>query len=352
MQLKNYNTYFFFLILLGITTATFFIFQPFLIAILLAAIFAIIFQRPYRFFLKITKGRERLSAIFTSLLGMLIFISVFLGILGLAINETSNLYQNISSSSLNQQYVEPFLQKIKQNEVLGALGLQNLLNQETINKSLTQLAQGSLAILQKTYQSIAHFLFLALVMFFTLYSFLIGGKELVRKIMFLSPLKDAHEKILIEKFISISRATIKGTLLVGIVQGSLGGIAFAIAGIPSVMVWAVIMMVLSLIPMIGSSLIWFPAGIIMLAVGNIWQGVFILAFGLGIISVIDNVLRPELVGKDIQMHPLIVFFATLGGIGMFGFLGFILGPVIVALFLALWEIYAVEFKTQLSRYNK
>lgn len=353
MQLKNYNTYFFFLILLGITVAAFFIFQPFLIAILLAAVFAIIFQRPYKFFLKITGGHEKISALFTALMGILLFSGVFLSVVGLAANEATALYQKISSNgALDQRYIDTFLHNVRRNQFLNAIGVQNLLSQENVNKSLTQLAQGSLLLLQKTYQGVAHFLFLALVMFFTLYSFLIGGKELLKRIMFLSPLKDAHEKILVEKFISISSATVKGTLVVGIVQGSLGGITFALAGIPSPIVWGVVMMFLSLIPMVGSSLIWFPAGIIMLLLGNIWQGVFILAVGLGIISVIDNILRPELVGKDIQMHPLIVFFATLGGISLFGFLGFILGPVIIALFLALWEIYAVEFKTQLRRYNK
>jgi predicted PurR-regulated permease PerM len=89
----------------------------------------------------------------------------------------------------------------------------------------------------------------------------------------------------------------------------------------------------------------------MLLMGNIWQGMLILGVGFAIISTIDNVLKPKLVGKDIQMHPLMVFFATIGGISMFGFLGFIIGPIIVALFLTLWDIYAVEFKSQLKKYN-
>jgi len=103
--------------------------------------------------------------------------------------------------------------------------------------------------------------------------------------------------------------------------------------------------------MVGSAIIWIPAGVIMLLLGNVWQGVFILVVGSGVISVIDNILRPKLVGNDTQMHPLVVFFATLGGISLFGLPGFIIGPIIVSFFLALGEIYSVEFRNQLNEYN-
>ncbi|EKE18759.1 MAG: protein of unknown function UPF0118 [uncultured bacterium] len=352
MELKNFNTYFFFVILLGISALTFFIFQPFFIAILLAAVFAVIFQRPYKFFVRITKGRNRLSALFTAILGIIIFMSLFLGIAGLIAREAANIFQNsVNAESIYPNYINPIIEGINKNPLLRSLGVENLINRDSIANSVQQLGQGAITILQKTYQGVAHFLFLVIVMFFTLYYFLVGGRELVKKMMYLSPLRNSHEKILIEKFISISRATIKGTLVVGIVQGSIGGITFALVGVPSAIAWGIVMVFLSLIPMFGTSLVWFPAGIIMLLTGNIWQGVVILAVGLGIISIIDNFLRPELVGKDTQMHPLVVFFATLGGIGLLGFLGFIVGPIIVALFLALWNIYAVEFKQQLEEYN-
>lgn len=352
MELKNFNTYFFFIILLGITVATFFIFKPFLIAILLAAVFAVIFQRPYKFFVRITGGKNRISALLTSIFGMIIFAGLFLGIAGLIANEASNLFQNsIKAGNAYQNYIDPIIGNINRSPLLKSLGLENLINSGTISRAVSQMGQGALGILQQTYQGVAHFLFLTIVMFFTLYYFLVGGRDLVKKIMYLSPLRDSHEKLLIERFISISRATMKGTLVVGLVQGSIGGITFALVGVPSAIAWGVVMVFLSLIPMFGTSLIWFPAGIIMLLIGNIWQGVVILAVGLGIISIIDNFLRPELVGKDTQMHPLVVFFATLGGISLLGFLGFVMGPIIVALFLTLWEIYAVEFKKQLNKYN-
>lgn len=352
MELKNFNTYFFFIMLLAISVVTFFIFQPFLIAILLAAVFAIVFQRPYNFFVKITGGRNKISALLTSIFGVIIFIGLFATIVGLIANEASNLFQDSSrAEGAYLNYVDPVVNSINKNPILKSLGFENLVNSESISKAVSQLGQGAFGLLQKTYQGIAHFLFLILIMFFTLYYFLVGGKDLVKKIMFLSPLRDLHEKLLVEKFISISRATVKGTLVVGLVQGSIGGITLALVGVPSAVTWGIVMVFLSLIPMLGTSLVWFPAGIIMLLLGNIWQGVVILAVGFGVISVIDNFLRPELVGKDTQMHPLVVFFATVGGISLLGFLGFLIGPIIVALFLTLWNIYAMEFKKQLRKYN-
>ncbi len=353
MELKNFNTYFFFLILIGISTVTFYIFQPFLIAILLAAVFAVVFQRPYDFFVRITNGRRKISALLTSVLGIIIFVLLFIGIAGLIASEATSLFQNsVKSGNVYLNYVDPVISSINKNAVLKSFGFENLINAESINKAVAQFEQRAFGILQNTYQGISHFLFLVIVMFFTLYYFLVGGRDLVKKIMFMSPLKDSHEKILIEKFISISRATVKGTLVVGLVQGTIGGIAFAIVGIHSAITWGIVMVFLSLIPMFGTGLVWVPAAIIMFMTGNIWQGVVLLAIGFGIISVIDNFLRPQLVGKDTQMHPLMVLFATLGGISMLGFLGFIIGPIIVALFLTLWNIYAVEFKGQLKRYNK
>ena len=353
MELKNFNVNFFFITLLVVSAATFFILQPFFIAILLAAILAVIFQKPFNFFLHITGDKRKISALATALLGMIIFGGIFLGVAGLVFNEASNMYQRVSSDGgiSNEKYLDNTMNSVIANPIAKSLGIDKLINKDTIGNSFSQIGQGALVIFQKTYQGIVDFLFLTIVTFFTLYYFLVSGKKFVEKIMFLSPLRDSHEKMLIEKFISMSRATIKGTLVIAVIQGIIGAILFSAVGIPSAIIWGVVMMFLSLIPMFGTGLVWLPAGLILLAIGQIWQGFVVLGVGLGIISAIDNFLKPKLVGKDTQMHPLIVFFATLGGISMFGFLGFIIGPIVVALFLTLWEIYEVQFKGQLKKYN-
>ena len=326
MELKRYNVYFFLLTLIGITIVTCLIFRPFVMPIMLAAILAVILQRPYNFFLRLSGNSKKISAFIISFLGITIFSVLFLLVIGLIVNEATSLFQSAASGGqAYQKYLDHLVLGINKNNFLKSLGVDNLINADTIKASISQLGQNAFAIMQKTYQGIADLIFLTIVMFFTLYYFLIGGKELVNHIMYLSPLRDSHEKILIEKFISISRATIKGTLVVGIIQGIVGALLFTVVGVPSAIILGIVMMFLSLIPMVGTGLIWLPAAIIMFFIGHVWQGIVILAVGFGIISVIDNFLKPKLVGKDSQMHPLMIFFATLGGIGLFGFLGFIIG---------------------------
>lgn len=354
MELKNFNVSFFFLLLIGITALTFFIFQPFLIAILMAAILAVVLQAPFKFFLKITGQRIKTSAFLTSFFGIIIFSGLLFGIIGLVANEMTNIFNNVDMSSglYGQKYFNNTVNAINRSPFLRSFGIDNLINQETIAKSISQISQSALVIFQKTYEGFLNFLFVTFLMFFTLYYFLISGKVLVKKIMYLSPLRDAHEKILINKFVSMSRAAINGNLIIAFIQGFLGTILFVAVGIHSAIIWGVAMSFCSLLPGPGTSLIWLPAGIIMLATGKVWQGLTILAVGLTIISLVDNFLSPKLIGKDTQMHSLIVFFAILGGISLFGFLGFIIGPIIVALFVTLWEIYGAEFKRQLRVYNK
>ncbi len=352
MQLKNYNTYFFMLALLVISILAFFLFKPFLTAILMATVFAIVFNRPYNFFLKITGKRKPIASLLACLLVLLVIILPVFAVLGLMTNEASDIYKKVSAEeNFYQKHVTASIDYLKSIPLLQDIGIEEMLSQEELSKSLKNLSHSFLIFIQKTYQNIAGFIIWIFVMFFTLYYFFIEGKKIANKIIFVSPLRDTHEKILLEKFISMSRATLKGTIIIGIIQGTIGGLLFAFTGVPSPVIWGVIMVILSIIPAIGSGLVWFPAGLIMLFTGNIWQGVTILAVGLILISFIDNFLRPKLVGMDTQMHPLLVLFATLGGIITFGLIGFIAGPVIMALFLALWEIYAVEFKRQLKRCN-
>ncbi len=353
MESKNFGNYFFIAALIAISIVTFFIFQPFFVAIIIAAILAVILQRPYNFFLRLTGNRKKLSALIISLLGIVVFGAFFLGVVSLAIKEFSSIYQSIAANSNNhgQAQFYQLIENINSNQTLRSFGIDNLINAETAGKSVSDFGQIIFSILQKTYQGVANFLLMSIVVFFTLYYFLANGKELVSKIMYLSPLKDSYEEKLIEKFVSISSATLKGSLIVSIIQGTIGGIAFAVAGVPSAVICGIAMMLFSLIPMIGTAIIWLPVGLIMLVLGHLWQGIFILAIGALVVSTIDNFLKPKLVGKNVQLNPLLVFFSMLGGIKMFGFLGFVIGPIIVSLFITLWDIYGIEFKRELKQYN-
>lgn len=352
MQAKHLNVAFFFLLLAAVGTVVFFIFQPFLTAIVAAAILSALFKGPYEKLSKWTRGSKGISAFLTCLLVIVIIVTPLFFVLTLAINEASTLYQSFAQESTLQSSIKETITGIQSIPVISKFVDSSAFDEERILTDIRQFSQNALGLLQAAYQSISHFVFWVFVMFFTLFYFLIDGKRAQASLMQLSPLRDEHDKLLITKFVSISRATLKGTMVVGVVQGFLGGLMFWITGIPSPAIWGVIMVLFSIIPMIGNAVIWLPAGIIMLLLGHIWQGVFILVVGTGVISMIDNILRPKLVGKDTQMHPLMVFFATLGGISLFGLPGFIIGPIIVSLFLALGEIYGIEFRSQLKEYNR
>ena len=149
---------------------------------------------------------------------------------------------------------------------------------------------------------------------------------------------------MLDRFTSVARATLKGTAVIGILQGGLAGLAFAVVGIPSAVFWGVIMILLSVLPGIGTALIWIPAGVILGTSGHWPQAIGLMVFCGIVVGSLDNVLRPKLVGKDTQMHELLIFFGTLGGIMMFGFVGFIIGPIVAALFTTIWDIYGIAFK--------
>lgn len=351
MQIKNLNVYFFVIILLGITIATFFLFQPFLSAIIMAAVLAATFHRPYQYLVKKTK-RPHISSLLTCLLVLFVIVLPMVAVTGLVANEVNNAYQKIiAEDNFYQNHVVNYLDIFKNSKFSKSINLSGFLDQSQISKSIEKISSGTLTFIQAVYQNVVGSVIWIFVMFFTLYYFLVESKTIIKKIMYLSPLKDEYETTLTSKFSSMVRATLKGTLIVGVVQGILGGMMFGIAGVPSFMIWGIVMIGFSIIPAIGSGLVWAPVGIIMLFTGNVWQGVFILVFGSVVISFIDNILRPKLVGGDTAIHPLLVFFATLGGIMSFGIIGFIIGPVIMALFLTLWDIYGKEFKTQLTKYN-
>ena len=154
---------------------------------------------------------------------------------------------------------------------------------------------------------------------------------------------------MLEKFVSVTRATLKGTILIGAAQGILGGLAFWAVGLDGAIFWGTVMTVLSIIPGIGGALIWVPAVIILITTGEVWRGIGLALFCALVVGSVDNLLRPMLVGKDIQMHELLIFFSTLGGLMLFGAMGFILGPILAALFVTAWEMFGTAFQQRARR---
>jgi predicted PurR-regulated permease PerM len=184
---------------------------------------------------------------------------------------------------------------------------------------------------------------MAFVLLYSMYFLQMDGDKLIERILYYLPLKTSDERLLLEKFTSVTRATLKGSLLIGLLQGGLAGIAFAVAGIPNAVFWGTVMAVLSIIPSVGSALVWVPAVVILIVRGEVASGIGLAVFCGLVVGSLDNLLRPILVGKDTKMHELMIFFGTLGGIFMFGFPGIFIGPLIASLFISIWELYGVEF---------
>ena len=219
--------------------------------------------------------------------------------------------------------------------------------QTYIRQAMQGLSKFLLDVISRTKEGFAVILDVVIILF-TMYYFYKDGPKLISWLKYLSPLDDQHEDSLIERFVSVSRATIKGTLVIGLTQGTLGGITLWLFGFSAPVLWGMVMVVLSVIPMVGAWAVLFPAAIIMMVTGSIWKGVAIILITSIIIGNVDNLLRPKLVGRDTGMHDLLIFFSTIGGLSLFGLMGFIVGPVIAVLFLTVLNIYSIEFKPQLD----
>ena len=177
------------------------------------------------------------------------------------------------------------------------------------------------------------------VMLYLSFFMLRDGRRVVASVETAMPLRLDQGRAVFARFLSVVRATIKGSLVVAIVQGTIGGLVFWFVGVEPALLWGVAMAFMSLLPAIGTGLIWVPVAIYLLATGAVWQGLFVVFCGLFVIGLVDNLLRPILVGREARMPDYLVFLSTLGGLQLFGVNGFILGPAAAALFLSVWELY-------------
>lgn len=188
-------------------------------------------------------------------------------------------------------------------------------------------------------QNLTRFAVMSFLMLYLLFFALRDGKEILELAVWALPLGDERERAIFAKFGEVGRATIKGTLVVGVIQGTLGGIMFLILGIQGAAFWGAVMIFLSILPAVGSALVWAPAAVI-LAVKGAWIKALVLAiFGALVIGLIDNILRPLLVGRDTKMPDWLILLSTLGGLSVFGLSGFVIGPIIAAMFLSVWAMF-------------
>lgn len=345
MPISNLESRAFIVVVMLVTAAFLWIISDLLMPVFWAAVLAVLFQPINRRYLSLVKGRSSLAAVLTTLTVVIVIIIPF-GLLAAAVAQQAlSLYRSIAAGEIDLHapidFVERQLPML--NEMLAAYGI----DVDTIRTTIEDAAMTASRYIATEALAFGRdaltFTIFFFVMLYVLFFFVRDGNRLLHGLIRALPLGDERERTLLEKFAEVSRATMKGTLVVAVVQGLIGGVTFGILGIDAAIFWGVAMGIFSLLPAIGPAIVWIPAAVILFAIGSIWKAVVIVLVGTLIIGLIDNLLRPILVGRDTKMPDYLVLLSTLGGIAVFGIAGVILGPMIAALFLVVWEMFAAEY---------
>ena len=336
----------FMLLLLVLTIGFAVVVQPYFGAVLWAAILALLFTPLYRWLLGKTRQR-RIWAALGTLAVVLLMVILPLALVAVSLTqEVAALFAKVKSGEVDfGRYFQQIMSALPAwaNGLLERFEIGNTQAlQEKLRAGLMQRGQalaGSAVDVGQNALDIVVSFFIAMYVFFFL---LLDGPKVVRGVERAVPLQPKFTHRLMTQLAAVVKATVKGNVLVAIAQGALGGLAFWVLGVHAPMLWAVVMAFLSLLPAIGAALIWGPVAIYLLATGQVWQGVALIAFGTLVIGLVDNILRPILVGKDIELPDYVVLVSTIGGLAVFGINGFVIGPVIVAMFLVAWNLFAAH----------
>lgn len=336
-----------FLLLLAIVTAAFvWVLTPFFGAVFWAVIMALLFNSTFEALLRRLRGRRNLAALLTLLFIILIVVLPTVLLSVAAANEVSTLVAKVSAGDINfRAYAQQVLAALPRwlTDLLARFDLIDIQNvvekfSDALLKSGQVLTTQALSIGQNALVFVVNLT----VMLYLVFFFLRDGEALSHLIRQTVPMERAQTHYLANKFGTVVRATVKGNVVVALAQGALGGLAFWALGIHGAVLWGAVMALLSLLPAVGAALIWGPVAIYLLATGSVWQGAALAAWGALAVGMVDNVLRPLLVGKDTKLPDYVVLLTTLGGISLFGISGFVIGPTIAALFMAAWALFTSD----------
>jgi predicted PurR-regulated permease PerM len=344
----KFRTAFVLLLVLVVSILFLAVIWPFVLPLLLGALLAGLCGPLYRRLTRLLGGRKSLAAALTLLILFLLIagpLSAFVGVV---------VRQALGVSNEAIPWVQRHLGAASTFDAHGWLvqrfpSLASYVpEQEQIADGAARLAKAAGAFLvagaTQLTAGTATFLLNLFVMLYAMFYFLRDGRLILEKILYYTPLNHADEEQVLERFTSVTRATIKGTLVIGVIQGALAGFGFWVAGIDGAAFWGTIMVVLSIVPGIGAALIWVPAVLYLFIIGQPLAATLLLIWCAAVVGTVDNLLRPKLVGKDAKMPDLLILIGTLGGLFLFGPIGFIIGPLVCGLFLTVWDIYGATFK--------
>jgi predicted PurR-regulated permease PerM len=276
---------------------------------------------------------------------VLVVILPLIGILGVVLNQamrvTGSITPVVERFISEPTYLDQQLERVPGIQFIEPYRTEIVTRAGDIVNAVGGFLIGSLS---NTTRGTVSFIFHFFILLYTIFFLLVDGPDMLRRILSYLPLTQNDGERMKERFVSVTRATIKGTIVIGILQGTMSGVAFWVVGIPDVVFWTVVMILLSILPLIGAALVWIPAAIILAATGQVMQAVLLVLFCALIVGSVDNVLRPRLVGRDTKMHDLMILFSTLGGLIVFGPVGFIIGPVLAGLFVTSWEIFGSAYR--------
>lgn len=355
MVIENFEGYF--LILCLAVTSYFFvlIFKPYLSIIVLAMVFAVIFYPLYKKLKKLLKDKFDGLASFIMCLFILSLIIIPTILFSLVVKEELvGLYTDIQDNN-GFEFLEDNILSLKFSNFEGYVkdkfpvlsefnfDLQSIL-MNVVSFLYTTIVEKTSEIIKGTTKMVAAFVFF----FMTLFFLFKDGHLLAKKVMRLTPLSNKYDRHLFKRFTEVSMSSIVSTIIVAIVQGFITAIGMIIVGLPAFFAGAAAAF-LALLPLFGASLVWFPVSMYLFMINRPWAGIFMLVYGLVIVSLVDNILRPILIKGKTHIHPLLIFFSILGGLSVFGFLGIIFGPLVLALLLTLLHIYEMEYDHLLEK---
>lgn len=347
MKFSHIQQVFFFTILLLTTGVFLWMLGSYLLPVLWGAVIAIIFYPLHQRIEQLLNGRSTLASI-TTLITIVLAVLIPLTIIGgMIVQDSLNLYQRISqdenfasTSLLNRaevftSYLEPY--GVSQEAIFDRVRGWAATVSQTLSSSLIAVSQMTLKL----------FVYIG-IMIYLLFFFFRDGPRLVERLLFYLPMESKYKHRLLHRFSDTARAIVKGTVIIAALQGTIIGVTFWLTGIASPVLWGVAIAILSLIPAVGPALVWLPTGIILIATGELWSGVAVITVGVLLVSVVDEFLRPILVGRESKIPDAIILLATIGGLATFGISGFVIGPIIAAFFLSLWTIFGEQYKKELT----
>lgn len=345
---RRFRTAFVLILVVAVSALFLAVTWPFLKPLLLGALLAGLFHPLYQWVTRRLGGRKSLGAVVTLLLLFILVIGPISAFLGVVVQQALQVSEQ-AIPWLRQHFgaASTFDAHAWLVQRFPALA-DHVPSQEQLVQNVGALAKTAggllVAAASRMTAGTAAFLLNLFVMVYAMFFFLKDGEKILEKIFYYMPLSHEDETLVLQRFSSITRATVKGTLVIGVIQGALAGLAFWVAGIGGAAFWGTLMAILSIVPGIGAALIWVPAVVYLFLTGQVLAGALLLGWCAAVVGTIDNVLRPALVGKDAKMPDLLILVGTLGGLFLFGPMGFIVGPIVCGLFLTVWDIYGATFK--------